>query len=107
MAAAMESREAALGAIAASLAEAAAGLRALLGSDAPASNGGLLGYEGLARELAVDGRVMTDRNVKSLAAKYRKILRPVKLGHRTVGFRRADVEKLKAYLAGDRVGGGL
>ena len=71
------------------------------------SSSGLLGYSGLAGEFAVDGKPMSERSVKRLAARHRKILKPVKLGHRTVGFRRADVERLKSHLAGEIKPGGL
>ena len=61
--------------------------------------------EGLARALAVDGKPMAERSVKRIAERFRRILRPVKLGHRTVGFRPVDVERLKAHLAGEVIEG--
>lgn len=75
-------------------------------SQSMAPLGGLLGYEGLRERLAIDGRKPCLRTVKSLARKYRGVLRPVKLGHRMVGFRPSRVDALLAHLAGDpRIGG--
>lgn len=65
---------------------------------------GLLGYDGLRARLAVDGRMPCLRTVKTLARRYRAILRPVPLGHRTVGFRPASVDRLLAHLAGEPAG---
>jgi hypothetical protein len=62
---------------------------------------GLLGYQGLRERLAIDGKKPCLRTVKALVAKHRAIIRPVILGHRTVGFRPARVEALLAHLAGD------
>lgn len=68
---------------------------------------GLLGYEGLQERLAIDGRKPCLRTVKHLAVRYRSILRPVKLGHRLVGFRQTSVDALIAHLAGDEKIGAL
>ncbi len=67
---------------------------------------GLIGYQGLRERLAIDGKKPCLRTVKALASRYKNVLRPVPLGHRTVGFRPARVEALLSHLAGDpKIGG--
>jgi hypothetical protein len=67
---------------------------------------GLLGYQGLRERLAIDGKKPCLRTVKALVKKHRKVIRPVELGHRLVGFRPARVEAFLAHLAGDpQIGG--
>lgn len=62
---------------------------------------GLLGYDGLRERLAVDGKLPCLRTVKNIARRHKSILRPVPLGHRTVGFRPVNVDRLLAHLAGE------
>lgn len=70
------------------------------------SGSGLIGYEGLREMLAIDGKKPCLRTVKALARRHEAVLRPVRLGHKSVGFRAARVEALLAHLAGDPVIGG-
>lgn len=68
---------------------------------------GLLGYEGLRERLAIDGRKPSLRTVKTLVKRYSAVIRPVKMGHKMVGFRPARVEALLAHIAGDPEMGGV
>lgn len=56
----------------------------------------LLDYQGAAACLGVS--VRTARRLRA-----RRILRAVEIGHRTVKFRPADIERAKAKLAGEEV----
>lgn len=58
----------------------------------------LLGYDGLRQALAIDGKEMSERNVKRIAAKHKRILRPVPMGPKLVGFRRVNVQRLIDHL---------
>lgn len=74
--------------------------------DARLLKAGLLGYEGLRARLAIDGKMPCLRTVKTIVRKHRRIIRPVELGHKLVGFRLPRVEALIAHLAGDEQIGG-
>lgn len=69
--------------------------------DARLTRTGLLGYEGLRERLSIDGKKPCLRTVKTLVSRHRRIIRPVELGHKLVGFRPSRVEALIAHLAGD------
>jgi hypothetical protein len=69
--------------------------------DPAPTNGGLIGYEGLRQCLAIDGKLPAIKTVKRLAAKHRGVLRPIRLGHRSVGFRQSNVTAFLSKLAGD------
>lgn len=74
--------------------------------DARLLRAGLLGYEGLRARLAIDGKMPCLRTVKEIVRKHRRIIRPVELGHKLIGFRPPRVEALIAHLAGDEIIGG-
>jgi hypothetical protein len=74
--------------------------------DARLLRAGLLGYEGLRQRLAIDGKPPCLRTVKEIVRKHRRIIRPVELGHKLVGFRPPRVDALIAHLAGDEPIGG-
>lgn len=65
---------------------------------------GLLSYEDLQDRLTVgrkNPRRPSLRTVKTLVERLRHIVLPVELGHKTVGFREASVERLISHLAGE------
>lgn len=68
---------------------------------------GLLDYEDLRDRLTIGRkrpRRPSLRTVKALVARHRGIVRPVELGHKTVGFREANIEKLISHLSGESKG---
>lgn len=68
---------------------------------ADSAQNGLLSYEGVARRLAIDGKQMSLRELKAFLAKHRKTCPRVRIGHKTVGFRPANVDRLIAKLEED------
>lgn len=85
-------------------------LKARSEGEKQAHSAGLLSYEDLQDRLTI-GRTNPHRpclrTIKTLVRRHRKIICPVNLGHRMVGFREESVSKLLAALAGEQPAGSL
>ena len=63
----------------------------------------MLSYDDLRNRLTIgqnNPRTPSLRTVKEMVRRYRSILRPVQMGHKTVGFRECAVERLLSHLSG-------
>lgn len=71
--------------------------------EAAAHAAGLLSYEDLQDRLTIGRKTPRKpcmRRVKQIVARHRKVVRPVKVGGCSVGFREANVERLLEHLEG-------